>query len=88
MDHIALRSKLTYSTVRMLKLCKIHTFNKIFRNVHTSAVLYMDENAFICTNLYRYAYLLYVPHYIINILSWEPTLLPSRRNQPISVSWS
>lgn len=85
MDHIGLRSKLTlYSTVRMLKLCKIHTFNKIFRNVHTSAVLYMDENAFICTNLYRYAYLLYVTHYII--LSWEPPLLPSRRNQPISVS--
>lgn len=54
MDHIGLRSNLTlYSTVRMLKLCKIHTFNKIFRNVHTSAVLYMDENDFICTNLYR-----------------------------------
>lgn len=54
MDQIGLRSNLTlYSTVRMLKLCKIHTFNKIFRNVHTSAVLYMDENAFICTNLYR-----------------------------------
>lgn len=88
MDHIGLRSKLTlYSTVRMLKLCKIHTFNKIFRNVHTCSALYGRK----CFYLYEpiiYIGLPIIPHYIINILSWEPTLLPSRRNQPISVSWS